>query len=61
MTRVTLICMTCGYQARRDLSFVPGCRGVHETPNEVALCPKGHGPLLRKDVGTFRPVEVKAT
>ena len=49
MTRVTLICTTCKYTARRDLALESGCRGVHETASEPAYCPKGHGLLVRKD------------
>jgi len=48
-TRVTLICKTCGATARRILSFEPGSRGTHETSSEPASCPKGHGPMVRKD------------
>lgn len=50
MTRVNLICTTCGHIARRDLvDFVAACRGTHETPSEPASCPKGHGAMVRKD------------
>lgn len=48
-TRVTLVCRTCAYEARRDLRLEPGSRGVHETSSEPARCPKGHGLLVRKD------------
>lgn len=47
--KVTLICGTCGAMARRKLMHVPSCRGVHETPSEPALCPLGHGHMVRKD------------
>jgi hypothetical protein len=49
VTRVTLVCMACGYKARRSLSMEPGSRGVHETSSEPGLCPKGHGLLVRQD------------
>lgn len=49
MTSVTLICKACGHKARRELSFEPGSRGVHETSSEPALCPKGHGLMARED------------
>lgn len=49
MTRVTLFCEKCGYTARRELSFEPGSRGVHETSSEPGLCPNGHGLLIRQD------------
>jgi hypothetical protein len=50
-TRVTLVCPEpgCAYKARRDLSFEPGSRGVHETSSEPAKCPHGHGLLRRED------------
>jgi hypothetical protein len=48
-TRVTLICRECGHTARRDLMHEAGSRGAHETSSEPALCPKGHGLMLRKD------------
>lgn len=49
MTRVTLICRTCDYTARRDLRNEAGNRGVHETSAETAMCPNGHGELVRED------------
>lgn len=49
MTRVTLICPTCGHTARRDLSNEVACRGTHETSSEPALCPHGHGLMKRED------------
>lgn len=49
MTRVTLVCTQCDATARRDLMYAAGCRGVHETPSEPALCPNGHGEMVRKD------------
>lgn len=49
VTRVTLVCPMCGYQARRDLSNEVACRGTHETSSEPGLCPHGHGLLKRKD------------
>lgn len=49
MTRVTLYCKVCGHTARRNLDNVTACRGVHETAAEPALCPRGHGELLRVD------------
>lgn len=52
MTNVTMICKTCGKQARRSLAVgfeSTGCRGVHETPPEPALCPAGHGRMVRVD------------
>jgi hypothetical protein len=48
-TRVTLVCASCGRTARRDLLFISGCRGVHETAAERALCPCGAGPMGRAD------------
>ncbi len=47
MTKVALVCTTCGKRARRPLADQPGSRGVHETPAEVALCPDGHGAMVR--------------
>jgi hypothetical protein len=49
MTRVTLVCKTCGYKARRDLMYEPGSRGIHETSCEPATCINGHGALVRED------------
>jgi hypothetical protein len=49
MTNVTLECKTCGYRARRALKQEAGCRGTHETCSEPALCPNGHGNLVRID------------
>lgn len=48
-TKVTLVCTKCDYTARRDLMMEPGSRGVHETSSEPAMCPKGHGLLVRQD------------
>lgn len=48
MTRVTLICLKCPSTARRELTNDPGCRGVHETDAEPAMCPKGHGRMVRQ-------------
>lgn len=48
MTKVTVRCTNCGYTARRALKQQqPGCRGVHETPNEFAVCPRCHVALVR--------------
>ncbi len=47
--KVSLTCNTCGAKARRPLVRQAGCRGHHETPCEPALCPKGHGPMVRVD------------
>lgn len=49
MTSVTLRCPTCGHTARRPLMLEPGSRGVRETPSEPALCPQGHGTMVRAD------------
>lgn len=49
MTSVTLRCPTCGHTARRPLMLEPGSRGVRETPSEPALCPQGHGAMVRAD------------
>lgn len=50
MTRVTLVCRACGHAARRSLlSREAGSRGVHETSSEPALCPRGHGLMVRQD------------
>lgn len=49
MTSVTLICKECGHTARRPLMMEPGSRGISETSSEPALCPKGHGLMVRKD------------
>lgn len=51
MTRVTLVCRTCGAKARRDLMNEPGSRGTHETASEEAWCPEGHGRMERCDRG----------
>jgi hypothetical protein len=51
MTNVTLKCEECGSTARRPLVYEPGSRGVHETKSEGALCPNGHGPMVREDDG----------
>jgi hypothetical protein len=48
-TSVTLVCKTCHHTARRKLLFEAACRGTRETPSEPAKCPKGHGPMVRKD------------
>lgn len=55
ITRVSLICLTCGYKAKRRLLDQAACRGTHETASEGALCPKGHGALERTD-GTVQRV-----
>ena len=47
--KVTLVCRTCGYQARRTLDLESGSHGVRETSSEKGLCPRGHGLLKRKD------------
>lgn len=49
MTKVTLKCKTCGATARRALRREAGARGTHETGSEPALCPKGHGAMVRED------------
>ena len=49
LTRVTLVCKECGYSARRDLMHTAAVWGVHNSISEPGLCPKGHGPLSRKD------------
>lgn len=49
MPNVTLICRECGWTCRRTLMNEAGSRGVHETSSEPALCPKGHGLMVRKD------------
>jgi hypothetical protein len=49
MTTVTLVCTTCGYKAKRRLREQVSCRGTRETAAELALCPKGHGELVRVD------------
>jgi hypothetical protein len=49
MTRITLICPSCGHKARRPLQDQAGARGVHETEPEPALCPLGHGAMERED------------
>lgn len=52
MTNVKLICKTCGAEAKRPLNPMSvGVRGVHETESRPALCPKGHGPMVREDGG----------
>jgi len=50
-TRVNLVCQSCGHTARRNLLRQAGARGVHETSSELAMCPKGHGKLVREDEG----------
>jgi hypothetical protein len=47
--KVTLVCKTCGQTARRRLLNEPGSRGIHETCSEPALCPRGHGEMVRQD------------
>lgn len=47
--KVNLYCPDCGKTARRPLVNAVACRGVHETPAEIALCPSGHGRMLRED------------
>ena len=49
MPSVTLICRECGWTCRRALMREAGSRGVHETSSEPALCPKGHGLMVRND------------
>ena len=52
MTTVEKICRTCGRKAKRRLLdgiASVGCRGVHETASELALCPMGHGEMVRVD------------
>lgn len=52
MTSVYKICRTCGHRCKRRLRedwASVGCRGVHETPAERALCPSGHGEMVRED------------
>jgi hypothetical protein len=71
ITRVALICLTCGYKAKRRLLDQVACRGTHETASEPAFCPKGHGALERTDgtvqrdsmygplvVGSKRPIQI---
>ena len=71
ITRVSLICLTCGYKAKRRLLEQVACRGTHETACERAFCPKGHGVLERTDgtvqretaygplvVGSKKPIQV---
>jgi hypothetical protein len=48
-TKVTLVCTQCGHTARRPLQRAVACRGTHETPSEMALCPNGHGVMVRQD------------
>lgn len=52
MTNVTLVCATCGKTARRPLQDESGSRGTHETCSEPALCPSGHGLMVRTDGNT---------
>jgi hypothetical protein len=47
--KATLVCKTCGHTCRRRLQQEAGSRGHHETSTEPALCPKGHGLMVRKD------------
>ena len=50
MTKVNMKCPTCSYTARRPLcQWMAGARGVHEQLSESALCPSGHGHLVRED------------
>lgn len=49
MPKVTLVCKTCEHTARRELMREAGSRGVHETSSEPALCPNGHGLMVRQD------------
>jgi hypothetical protein len=49
VTRVTLVCRTCGETARRDLLDESGSRGTQETCSQPALCPRGHGEMIRQD------------
>lgn len=63
MPSVTLVCQHCNYNARRKLLSVTACWGVHNTPSERAICPNGHGTLIRKDGfswdGSSNPVPEK--
>lgn len=47
--KVNLYCPDCGKTARRPLMVTAGCRGVHETPAMISMCPEGHGRMLRED------------
>ncbi len=47
--KANLVCKECGYTARRELLNEVACRGHHETQTVPALCPKGHGYLVRED------------
>jgi hypothetical protein len=47
--KATLVCKQCGHTCRRRLQLEPGSRGHRETSTEPALCPKGHGLMVRKD------------
>ena len=49
MPKVTLVCPVCDKKARRELMNEPGSRGVHETSSEPAMCPSGHGLMVRED------------
>jgi len=49
MPNATLFCKDCGVTARRPLMREPGSRGHRETSTEPALCPKGHGLMVRQD------------
>lgn len=54
MPKVKLVCEKCGYEAKRELAWDIGSRGIHETASEPARCPKGHGSLVRKDGGSIQ-------
>ena len=56
MTRVTVVCPVCKHTARRDLLAEAGSRGVHETREEPAVCPHGHGLLVRVDGVEHEPI-----
>lgn len=49
MTNINLYCLTCGLTAKRLLLNQIACRGTRETACEPALCPAGHGYMVRKD------------
>lgn len=52
MPNVQKVCRTCDKKAKRALLdgvASVGCRGIHETASEMALCPDGHGEMVRLD------------
>ena len=52
MPSVQKICKTCGAKAKRkllDSAASVGCRGISETASEIAMCPRGHGEMVRAD------------